>query len=116
MPSRVVRQPDGKFAIFSSVVDNFTYTDMTEDECLAETMVYFDMTEGKAREKMRGGIEDWPPWTHGTPSKTGIERFKDAMSSVALQHGREGIEELRQYFEFNLDEYIDDSWFERDEE
>ena len=34
MPHAIVLQPNGKYAIWSSIVDNFLYLDMTKDEAI----------------------------------------------------------------------------------
>lgn len=34
MGQQIIRQPDGRFAIFSSIVDGFLLTDATEEEIL----------------------------------------------------------------------------------
>lgn len=66
MPRRVIKQPNGKFACFSSVVDHFIWYDATEEEARAYLRdEYMEEIEARIDEKMRAAIEDWPPHTRG---------------------------------------------------
>ena len=89
MPSRIVRQPNGLFAQFSTVVDDFTHYGMTEAEA------YEVCLEGHAPEvaknKMRRGVEDdmngLSPKAGRAPD--GLNRWRDALYTIALIHGAE---------------------------
>lgn len=51
MAWRLVKKPDGLYNIFSTVVDDFVYTDCTKDEV-------FDIFEKKAVEEARRDVEE----------------------------------------------------------
>lgn len=49
MPQQIIKQPDGKYAIFSTVVDGLVATDCTRQEIL-------DMWDAEYRERTLAGI------------------------------------------------------------
>lgn len=57
MPRFVVKQPNGKLALFSTVVDNFTVVDSTEAEML-ETLIEDDGSKRDSLEKIARGVND----------------------------------------------------------
>lgn len=86
MPQFFVKQPDGKFAVFSTVVDDFHEMGMSEEEALEH-----------AREEMRLGPDDVevvfgkakrdePFWD--TPDRgDGLNRWRQALVPLAIRHG-----------------------------
>lgn len=91
MAWRIVKQPNGFYARFSDIVDNFTHMNMTEDE--AHTLCRGFMGEDEARRKVRAGVEDWKPWTEENPGN-GSERWDDSLETIQMVHGETGIEEV----------------------
>lgn len=63
MPHAIVLQPNGKYAIWSSVVDDFIYLDLTKDEIYAVTESHLKpMTETELRNiDAIGRGWDWSP-------------------------------------------------------
>ena len=58
MSRRVIKQPNGKFACFSSVVDHFIWYDATEEEARAYLRdEYMEEIEARIDEKMRAAID-----------------------------------------------------------
>lgn len=85
MPRRVIKQPNGKFACFSGVVDHFIWYDATEEE--ARTLLreeYMEEIERRINMAMKKAIEDWPPYTQGVPG-SGQDRWNyDAYSAMMV--------------------------------
>lgn len=79
---RIVRQPDGKLARWSDVVDNFTHYGLTESQALA--LCEDVMPSWEAAEKVRAGVEDHEPWTIGVKGD-GLSRWRDCMESLGYR-------------------------------
>lgn len=92
MPARIVRQPDGRLARFSSVVDAFTHYNMSAEEagevCLA------DMGRRDAEEKVQRGLRDED---HRGRAGDGLTRWRDALEDMVLNRDiEEAVALLRQ--------------------
>jgi hypothetical protein len=83
MPSRVVRQPNGLLAVFSTVVDDFTRMDLTESEALRWAREHMGRADAEA--KVRRGLDDENPWTGERGD--GLSRWRDALETVRAVHG-----------------------------
>jgi hypothetical protein len=83
----IVKQPNGLFARFSDIVDDFTHGDMTEAE--AVELCRDSMGREEARKKVQRAIDDEDRWRpgvkHGDPK--GLGRWKDAIKTVRAIHG-----------------------------
>ena len=87
-----VRQPNGLLARFSTVVDDFTAYDMTEDEAREDAL---DGPVGVGRvlaaEKVADAMADVPglfvTGEHDLESD-GLNRFRRAIATVAAIHGK----------------------------
>jgi hypothetical protein len=55
-------------------------------------MAEHGMSEKAAKSKVRGGVEDWKPWTQGSPG-TGHDRWDDAIDTILTIHGVETLKE-----------------------
>lgn len=86
MAWRFVKQPNGKLARFSDVVDDFTHMDMSHKEA-----VLVACREGldpeKAEEKVRAAEEDHKPWAVGIKGD-GTERWKESLELIQFRHGK----------------------------
>lgn len=91
---RIVRQPNGRLARFSDVVDNFTNYNMTEDEAIDLCLDY--MGRGDAREKVRRGIEDEPipPFLEASGRGDGLDRWRDCLDTIRAIHGEDEAAEV----------------------
>jgi len=78
---RIVQQPNGLFARFSEVVDDFTHYDMTKEAAIECCREYLGRSD--AEEKVQRGID------------AGIVRFDEAISIVRMVHGGETAAERR---------------------
>lgn len=88
MPSRVVRQPNGLWALFSTVVEDFTVYNATEAELLEHMVSSWGVAV--AAEKMGRGREDRPldPGHYR-------DRFTEALDDMALNHPQRDVESRR---------------------
>ncbi|HEX4334637.1 MAG TPA: hypothetical protein VH062_01920 [Polyangiaceae bacterium] len=88
MPSFFVKQPDGRLARFSSVVDDFVAFDMTAEE--AEQLILDELVEvarATAKAAVKRGIDDELPRHHGVYGD-GQARWRDALETVESIHGK----------------------------
>jgi hypothetical protein len=88
MAWRIVKQPNGLFARFSDVVDNFTHMQMTQEQALGVCREH--MSESEAQNKVQAGVEDHIPWTVGVKGK-GTSRWEDALDSIKAVHGKKAM-------------------------
>ncbi|MCS4089071.1 hypothetical protein [Rhizobium sp. BK176] len=102
MPQFFVKQPDGKFAVFSTVVDDFHGMGMSEEEALEHARDEMrigpddiDAVFGKAR-------RDEPFWD--TPDRgDGLNRWRQALVPLAIRHGLETVSERLREMELGDD-------------
>ncbi len=94
MAWRFVRQPNGKLARFSDVVDNFTHYNLTKQEAILVAQEgRFPCTEAEALIKVQAGIHDIKPWTT-TVRGFGLERWNDCLKTIEMSHGKEKLTEV----------------------
>lgn len=85
MPSYMLKQPDGLIAVFSSVVDDFTYMNLTEAEAME--VGASEWGERTAREKLDRGLKDERLWPNDENFVSdGQGRWREACGSIAFQH------------------------------
>lgn len=94
----VIKQPNGLFAIFSGVVDNFIQYHGTEKEILE--VLRKDMGERLAEEAMRAGKEDWPHMKYMSPG-SGHDRWDHALRTIERVHKEAGLKEWMALYEDN---------------
>jgi hypothetical protein len=87
MPSRFVNQPDGRLAVFSSVCDDITHFDLSDEEALE----YGTQEWGRfnAEQKIEAARAD--RLEHGPGPGDGLGRWREALTAIAAQHGMEGL-------------------------
>lgn len=86
MAWRFVRQPNGRLAVFSDVVDDFTWYDMTPEEAVKVAAEEYDMGPRAAKDKVERGLKDEIPWKHGVYGD-GTARWLDCLESIEMVHG-----------------------------
>lgn len=90
MPRFFVRQPDGKLAEFSTVVDNFTAQDLSHEEAL---QCCNGMSWEDALEKVRRGEEDAQytggPQLNMDQEGNQLKRWEDCLGTILIVHGWE---------------------------
>lgn len=94
----MLKQPDGLIAIFSSVVDDFTYVCMTEQEALEVGTK--EWGEKVGAEKLQRGLEDARLW-EANEIEDGLNRWRDACENIAMQHGLEHLREEMDEMDLN---------------
>lgn len=75
MAWRIVQQPNKLLAIFSDIVDDFTWYDMTEEEAVQVCIDEYDMGPKSAREKVQRGVD------------AGMARWNDEIETIRSIHG-----------------------------
>ncbi len=88
---RIVKQPNGKLARFSDIVDNFTHINMTKEEALEVCREHLGRRD--AEEKVQRGIEDHKPWQDGVPG-SGLERWNDCIKTIQTIHGKKELNKV----------------------
>lgn len=92
MPARIVKQPNGLWARFSTVVDSFTHMNMNDKEA-REALVAgpFKRTSKEEVEKSmeRAARDD----VDGKAQKDdGLNRWRDSLVDIEHQHGKKEVE------------------------
>ena len=90
MAWRIDKQPNGKFARFSDIVDDFTHLNMTEAEALEVCVM--ECGERTAKQKVKNAVEDIKPWTNLPGS--GTDRWEYDIQKVHNVHGAERVHEV----------------------
>ena len=90
MAWRIDKQPNGKFARFSDIVDDFTHLDMTEEEALLVCRENCGIET--AKQKVKNAVDDIKPWTN-IPGN-GTERWEYDMDKVLRVHGADRSHEI----------------------
>ena len=81
-----VRQPNGRLARWSTIVDHFTEYDMTEAEAIESWLD--DVGRKDATRLVREGIEEEPAWGKvGHVSGDGLDRYRRCIDTIARVHG-----------------------------
>ena len=92
MGQRIVKTPNGKYAAFSDIVDNFIAYDMTREETLMFCVSEWDLGPKASELKVLAADED----------KTldgGTGRYEETMSTILHIHGKEEEEKYRKLLE-----------------
>jgi hypothetical protein len=89
VPKRFVNQPDGKLAVFSTVIDDFTHYDLDEAEALEYGIEEWgrETAEAKIKSGRADGLE------RGPGPGDGLGRWREALTDIATQHGMAGLKE-----------------------
>lgn len=91
---RIVKQPNGRFASYSEVVDNFTHLNMTEDEALQMCQDEYRLSETEAHRKVQDGINDWSPYALGMPNSI-HHRWDEALYLIGSYHGEDEVKKIK---------------------
>jgi hypothetical protein len=80
MPRSVVKQPNGKYAIFSTIVDNFVMLDATKEHIIQE---FVDSAAKRAREIAEECIEK----AEGRGTLAHTHTYESALEVAEVVHG-----------------------------
>lgn len=90
---RIVKQPNGRYARFSDIVDTFTHMNMTRTDAL---MLCVDMCGSKmARAKVDGADADTVWGEQGDGS--GLCRWRDCLETIRVIHGEDEERRVREW-------------------
>ncbi len=76
MANRIIKQPDGYYARFSEIVDDFTHYNYTSQGILDVYIEEYSVNEDVARSKLINAEEN-------------PDRFEEAMMLICSAHGKE---------------------------
>jgi hypothetical protein len=102
---RFVRQPNGKIARYSEIVDDFTHMNMTADEAEELCVKLFDMTKYEAKRKVGFSVTDddniifCSVENSEAIPKDGLNRWRHALRIIKNVHGDETFEKRSNYLE-----------------
>lgn len=86
MPRFCVKQPNGLYAEFSTVVDDFTVLDMTRTEAVEHYRLA--MSQADAEQKvLRADEENLLPVNRTTCSGPPLARWNDCLKTIEAVHG-----------------------------
>jgi hypothetical protein len=88
MPKRVIRQPNGKLALFSTIVDTLLEYNCTPDEMTIALVIGYEFSRMEAEKKVRDGLEDLKPWTR--VSGSGTDRWDYDVPTIIYRALTEG--------------------------
>lgn len=97
MLSRIVRQPNGLLARFSTIGDWFTHWDMTVEEaieiCLPEDQ---ECGRGHAEAQVQRGLADEMTSSLSVAARSddGLNRWRECLNDIALRHGEKARREM----------------------
>jgi hypothetical protein len=92
VPQFFVKQPDGKFAVFSTVVDDFHEMGMSEEEALEHARDEMRLGQDDVEVVFGKAKRDEPFWD--TPDRgDGLNRWRQALVPLAIRHGLETVSE-----------------------
>ena len=81
----IVKQPNGLYARFSSIVDDFTHVNLSRAEAIDECV------ERAGREVANAKVEradtDTDPHTHKPREGDGLQRWRDCLQTIRIVQG-----------------------------
>lgn len=87
---RLVKQPNGKYARFSDIVDTFTHWDMSESEALECAKEEGSGSESDAKARLESAKKEiWQDKQMGN-----LFRWFDETGTIKSMHGRDGLWEM----------------------
>ena len=93
MPRRIVKQPNGLYAEFSTIVDAFTIVNMTEEEAYIHCRR--DMGEYDARAKVERGKQDQKYYHAADECGDGTWRWEHDLDTMKHVYGDDDPEVLK---------------------
>lgn len=89
MPQVILIQPNGKFANFSSIVDDFTLWDFNEDELRDYLVGQHGKVQSDAIDRsIEKAKEDALSWISEEPREDGLGRWFGALQTILVLHGK----------------------------
>ena len=94
MAWRIVKQPNGLFARWSDIVDNFTDANASEQEALE--LCSEKMSAEEAHKKVQGAVDDL---NSGGIKGSGLDRWNDCLKTIKLIHGEQELADVLAYID-----------------
>ena len=93
MGRQIIKQPNGKFCIFSSIVDNFTHYDMSEKEIV-------ELWANKEKENIAKIVkENIKKLERGEkPYYQFTKTFEESLYIIEQVHGKEEMQNIKKLF------------------
>lgn len=91
---RIVKQPNGMFARWSDIVDNFTDANATEQEALELCSEKKGIEE--ARSEVQKAVDDLDPSGN---KGSGLGRWNACLEAIKTIHGEQELTDVLTYFE-----------------
>ena len=83
----ILQQPNGLYARFSSVVDNFTHCNLTRAEAVAVCHDEHDLGPRSSEEKVQRADDDAHPRSYLPQLGDGLHRWRYCCRTILLIHG-----------------------------
>lgn len=85
MAWRYIRQPNGRYAIFSEIVDHFTWLDLPPETAIDVGMQDYHIDRATGLEKLAKAALDLDPRTNVIGD--GLRRWREALEIIRRVHG-----------------------------
>jgi len=93
MAWRIVKQPNGRFARFSDIVDNFTHYEMSEDDVIDLCINECSLSKENAELKLGSAKDDIKPYT--SEKGSGHDRWDDCLKTIRIIHGKKEMNKIK---------------------
>lgn len=91
MGKQIVKQPNGKYCIFSTVVDNLTHTNLTANEIIKEYQNQYGIFGKEKAEKIINQLEN-----NEKPYFQFNYSIEEILEIIKLNHGNDTAEKILQ--------------------
>jgi hypothetical protein len=90
VPKFFVKQPDGRFALFSTIVDDFLETGMSEEEAVENAVDKLGVRRDEIDAVIGKAKRDEPFWPTEDRGDS-LNRWRQALKPLAIRHGIEAV-------------------------
>lgn len=94
MGKQIIKQPNGKFCLYSSIVDNITHYDMTPEEIIDEMV---EEQRGQITRKVNNIINHLN--NNGRPYFQFTMSYEEMLNEIENFHGKKGRKEMQSLIE-----------------
>jgi hypothetical protein len=96
MGRQIIKQPNGKYCIFSSIVDNITHYDMSVDDIIEEWV-------NEAKEDIKKRVKDTVSKLEAgeQPYFQFTKSYEEMLSTIKEIHGKEECDKVKSFLKGN---------------
>lgn len=94
MSQQIIKQPNGKYCLFSSIVDNITHYDMTKEDIVE---VWVEKARKDFEEKVGEVIEELDK--KGKPYFQFTMSYDQILQAISKRYGNNEMEKIKQLIE-----------------